>query len=284
LSRLCWVICVCCLGLAASAEASQMKTLYSRALQAYKAQKWAAAAAGFQRLLPLMKKLQAKRAKGTKAYHLMALGRCDVLFHLADIHWRRKRYRASCRLHQRIASLRKGLPAAWRRWGVHPDVPRRLAASSQQLANECANVPAQVVLQVSPAGARVSMRQGRGQWGRVPSDGFPTRKARLTLRFAAAGYITKVRKDIAVLRWRVLRLKVTLKAKPRPRIIARKPPRRRPKRLPLPPTPVYKTWWFWTITGVVVAGGVAVAVGLALRDRELAFEGDANNPPGFAIW
>ncbi len=33
------------------------------------------------------------------------------------------------------------------------------------------------------------------------------------------------------------------------------------------PTPVYKKWWFWTIIGVVVVGGVAAGVGAAAATR-----------------
>lgn len=32
-------------------------------------------------------------------------------------------------------------------------------------------------------------------------------------------------------------------------------------------TPVYKKWWFWTIVGVVVVGGVAAGVGAAVATR-----------------
>ncbi len=32
-------------------------------------------------------------------------------------------------------------------------------------------------------------------------------------------------------------------------------------------TPVYKKWWFWTIVGVVVVGGVAAGVGVAVANR-----------------
>lgn len=34
--------------------------------------------------------------------------------------------------------------------------------------------------------------------------------------------------------------------------------------------PLYKRWWLWTLVGVVVAGGGAVAVGLACRDGHCA--------------
>jgi len=32
-------------------------------------------------------------------------------------------------------------------------------------------------------------------------------------------------------------------------------------------TPIYKKWWFWTIVGVVVVGGVATGVGVAAANR-----------------
>lgn len=34
-----------------------------------------------------------------------------------------------------------------------------------------------------------------------------------------------------------------------------------------PATPIYKKWWFWTIVGVVVVGGVAAGVGAAVATR-----------------
>jgi tetratricopeptide (TPR) repeat protein len=46
--------------------------------------------------------------------------------------------------------------------------------------------------------------------------------------------------------------------KPQPELVQTAPPPE-PKK-----TPVYKKWWLWTIVGVVVAGGVATGVGIAL--------------------
>jgi tetratricopeptide (TPR) repeat protein len=34
-----------------------------------------------------------------------------------------------------------------------------------------------------------------------------------------------------------------------------------------PATPIYKKWWFWTIVGAVVVGGVATGVGVAAASR-----------------
>lgn len=49
-------------------------------------------------------------------------------------------------------------------------------------------------------------------------------------------------------------------------VVRRKPPERGKRPLPpkaTPGTPFYATWWFWTVAGVVVVGGVAAGVGIA---------------------
>jgi len=155
--RWCWL--GLCFGLgcgsAALAEAGGSKDLYSRAQRAFQSQRWEEASRLFRRLLPALAGLQKKRSKRSRSYHLMTLGRCDVLFHLAESHWKRKRYRASCRYHQRLARLRRGLPSGWRGWGVHPLVPVRLARSAQTLAARCPQVPSRIELQLRPRRARV---------------------------------------------------------------------------------------------------------------------------------
>jgi tetratricopeptide (TPR) repeat protein len=47
-------------------------------------------------------------------------------------------------------------------------------------------------------------------------------------------------------------------------------------------TPIYRTWWFWTGAGVVVAGGVVTAILLASGKKTGAFCPDCNETAGIS--
>jgi hypothetical protein len=59
-----------------------------------------------------------------------------------------------------------------------------------------------------------------------------------------------------------------------PTVVLVEQPSRKPARRPAP-TPFYKTWWFWTAVGVVVATGVTVGAVLGTRSS-----GGGSMPPG----
>ena len=44
-------------------------------------------------------------------------------------------------------------------------------------------------------------------------------------------------------------------------------PKESPPVSTMPPTPMYKKWWLWTVVGVVAAGATATAIGLSVATR-----------------
>lgn len=125
----------------------------------------------------------------------------------------------------------------------------------------------------SPLGAQIEI-DGRER-GKLPSKALPVPSQRaIQVRVYAPKYNDWTQKlTFEREKTRTLQIKLTPKAVKKRKVLVRLIPRPRPlRRKPLQPkpkakgTPFYKTWWFWTATGVVVAGGVAATVGIVSQN------------------
>lgn len=248
--------------------------LYQQGMQAIQQQQYDRAQRSFQQLLSILQKEQKQHSPGTEAWHLMTLGQCDVLFHLANIAWSQKDKRRSCRTFQLIETRRKSLPSGWRKWSINPQLPGRIRQAQKALKGQCASVGSLVLLDVTPKTSTVMRQTQTNTWVPVRAMQVVVKQGALVLRVKAKGYETLlVRKD-TIPKWSQTTWSISLRAlpkpQPRPRLVGRTPPpslrRTVPPNVrgklgvkPTPP-PFYKTWWFWTITGVAVTAITVTAV------------------------
>ena len=93
-----WVALWFCTGSSWAATESAEK-VYFRALTHFKEKKWAVAEKLFQRTFFLLGK---KKATNLRGRHLLLLGRCDILYHLAYIAQMNKARRRACRFYDAL--------------------------------------------------------------------------------------------------------------------------------------------------------------------------------------
>lgn len=260
--------------------------LYLKAIQLYQKQQWAQAAPLLKQAMPQFVAAQRKQKPGTRAWHQLTLAQIDILLRLAHIDQQRQLAARACLRHQRIDALRSSLPPQWIQWTAHTGLPKRVGASVKRLKGACTKVPSVLLVSLSPQQAVISILDAKGRWLRVQGARLSTTKQALSLKVEAKGHTPKILKEVPLLRWRTKRISVRLKRLPivvvrrpvvRRPVVVRAP--RRPAPRPTPPPVFYKTWWFWTLTGVVVVGGVSAALVVATIQPGYVFQGtSANNP------
>lgn len=137
-------------------------------------------------------------------------------------------------------------------------LPDELREEVAQLLTRALAATASIALTVRPASALVSLD---GAAVSIGSDGrLAVNEGDHVLEFHASGYLTE-RRPLHVHSGERVTLQVALAG---PQLT---PPHEAPTAQRDAPPPVYRQWWFWTLTGVAAAGVTATAVLLATRDR-----------------
>jgi hypothetical protein len=208
--------------------------LYQRALRLSQNKQYQKATPLWKRLNTLFAKAQTRQKRASRSWYQLRLGQCHVLLHLAESQWQTGTRKASCQTRQRLETMRKSIPQKWFRFVASSSFPKQLDASRVKLEGICQRLKGtgtSAKRRVPPVARRVVPRRA------VPRRAAPPRV--------------------------VPRRAVPRRVMPR-RVIARRVvPRVALVRRVVPPpkkasAPFYQTWWFWTVTGTVVAGGAVV--------------------------
>lgn len=244
------------------------ESLYIQATRMLHQKKYAKAAVSLRRVLPILKQEKAATQRNSQAWHLLTLGQAYTLRQLAKIAWRQGQTSKACLFNQALQSYTKTLPANWKSF-ASAQLQREILAAKQQLKGACTQVASTVLVRTVPPKAVVSLRTEE-KWAVQTSRTLTTTRAQLRLRVTALGY-QALEQNVKIARWKQTSVTLRLKRlpKPKPQLVSIRPTPVRPtSRKPIiiqvvkkaKPTPFYKTWWFWTLTGVVVAGATTAGV------------------------
>ncbi|MCB9639527.1 MAG: hypothetical protein H6728_02945 [Myxococcales bacterium] len=278
------------------AEDASKEQLYLRALEQFQKKQYKEASATLEALFKLLTQEQQKQEKGTRSWHMMTLGRADALHYLADATWQQKEKYASCRRLVDLEKLLSSLPKGWESWPLQPSLISRLKASRARLQSDCAALPSTLVFDLSPVDAKIVYQNKEGVWFPLKGKILQTTQTQLHIKVTAKGY-QDLQLKRAVPRWSRVEWPILLKRVEPKRVIppvrirvTSRPTSRRIAVIRRPPKPLvkaapfYQTWWFWTITGAVVAGAVATTVVVVVtHEPRYVFKGDTPTTP-FKVW
>ena len=263
------------------------EALFNEAMEWTTQKKYDKAVPLLQTLLTRFQQEQKAHKPSSVKWQQMQLGQCGALFQLADIRWKQGQKSTSCKYHQRLSKAQKQITAQWKKRIARTSLAKQFSLSDSTLQTKCKRLPSYLQFQLVPKHAKVFIQSGK-DWKQIQKQPFALTQRKATLKIEAPGYLPIVKKDIPISKWQKHELSFTLKAKPKPKPrirIIEKPFVRRPKpilRRPKPKRknqpkklakPFYKKWWFWTATGVLVAGGTATAI--------LLINNSAQKPVGF---
>ncbi len=294
---MCSVCLVRCVSLVWAKEATK-EQLYLRALAQHQQKKYREARVTWRKLLDVLKREQLAQAKGSRAWHLMTIGQIDAMHYIADASWQLAEKQAAClQLHEQIVKELK-MPKGWESWPIQPSLRERFESFHTRFIKDCPNVPSLVHFVVTPAHTQLMLKDSTGRWRSLQGRVLETKQKQIHIKAHAVGYIEQEflreverwQKNEIVLQMRMLPVSrrdpstrpTTLSHTPQDRkriaSILHKPPL-----LPRStPVPFYQTWWFWTITGVAVTGGVAVVL-VATREPRYSLKGETPNQ-GYRVW
>lgn len=224
--------------------------------------------ASFEKTLSLLTK---RRTPTKRAKHLLTLGECDIYYHLAKLSLADKQPRTACRVLKTLQDKLATVPKRWKRWRVNRLLPGRFR-EAKTLSEICPSTPSILTLKGLPKKATVSIQrkdeQGKLRWQKIKLP-LKTTKTSVTLLMQAPDYLKKEQR-FSIERWRKKTFEVSLKKKPKPRIVKRRVVVRRRvikprERAPVKPKPGIKPWVWAAVGGgaVLIAGGVTAAVILA---------------------
>ncbi len=277
-----WILLV----LVVSAPSPNKRDVYFTAIKQYRAKQYTQSAKSFKLLLSLLNKEQAQKSANSDAWHFFTFGQCDASYYLADIAWKQQKQRLSCRYHKDIQNRLKTLPPQSKNWTVNVGVKQRLKKSQAHLTGQCTRVPSLLKVTTTPSNAEVSY-QHKGKWVVAKNQTISSTQTKVMVRVRAKNFQAKAPHTVTVPRWQTKT--ITIKLEPVKTVLVNPtPPPQRPiliQNIPPSSPPIYKTWWFWTITGVVVAGATtATVLGVYLNSPIVHEFGDkANNKP-YKLW
>ena len=272
---------LCCLW-AQDVEALQMRRVYLQAVKHFKRARYDTSKKSFLTLLPLLREQQRSLKKKNKRWHMLALGLCDVYYHLGRIADVQNQPRQACLHYQTIHTTLQKLPKGWRLWSIHPDLPGRLTYAQGLLRGQCARVPSRLTLMALPKHAKLSILLPDGTKKVLQTYTHKTLQHQLSLFIEAPGYIPQ-KHLLRVSRWQTKRWTFRLKkrslSKKRKQVVAIIPPKKREKQTKQP-IPLTKQWWFWAGVGggVVLVAGVTTAVVVSQAQHEHILRGPLFNP------
>lgn len=271
-------------SLVMGAPSDSLQGLYHQGQGMFQKKKYNLSKQAFQKLLPKLEQRQKKRLQPkTRAWHLMTLGQCDVLYHLAQIAERQKKPRQACLLYQKLQQRFETVPGEWKQWEPNPNLPGRLQEATVQWRTFCPTVTSALKVSVIPKNAKVFVLTPAKKWRPLQQPMLDTLAQQVTLRFTVSGYLPKIMKNVRLKRWKANTVSAVLKKKPKPVVVARRvlPPPLKPTAKPVP---LHKKWWIWTIAGVVVAAGVTAAIVVPMTAKnEESLQNDENGGP-LRIW
>lgn len=269
---------VALLTAAAPPSGDQMRKMYYEGVQLFGGKKYIAAKKAFEELLPALQSVQQKRKQGTRGWHLMTLGQCDVMYHLAQIAEAQSEPRKACRIYQKLINQFKTVPGAWKTWNVYPNLPTHLSTANQRWTTFCPTVPSEVQLDYTPPNAKVERLIGKDKWVPLSMKKLPVKERTITIRVTAPGYKTQILTNVPVPLFQVKKLSIKLDKK---KVVAVARPR---PTLPPPPKKQGISPLVWVGVGVVAAaaigGGVAAIVYFASPAKHELFTPGESCPDG----
>jgi len=272
------------LFLFSSPSFASKETLYLQAHQQLGKKQYPQATETFQKLLALLEKEQRQQKTGSQGWHQLTLAQCDILHKLGTLAWKQGQKPLSCKRRALLKKKFGSLPSSWKNWSIHPDLKKRLLAFPTEFAEQCSKVPATLIFQITPAKSTVYIQTKEKKWKALSGKKLTTLQTKLSIKISSEGYLPKIINNYEVPRWSSATVKVSLQPKPQKRfvIVVERDPVKIPKKDKKPKAaPFYKTWWFWTATGVVV--GAATAVVLVTRERKHVLQGESSGD-AYRIW